>query len=174
MSEASMIKTGVLQRNPFPGIRPFTSAEDKFFFGREGAVMEVLDTLLANRFVALVGASGSGKTSLIQSGIIPELITDEKQEWVPVSIRPGPKPVESLIRGFQKVFPKKITESDVQSFLSGSQSLGDLINKKRLGNQHYYQVLEQFEEQFRSCPSVIKNKKKWQNSGNHTVCGSPY
>lgn len=154
-----MIKTGVLQRNPFPGIRPFTSAEDKFFFGREGAVMEVLDTLLANRFVALVGASGSGKTSLIQSGIIPELITDEKQEWVPVSIRPGPKPVESLIRGFQKVFPKKITESDVQSFLSGSQSLGDLINEKGLGSHNYYLVVDQFEELFRSGPSVKKKKK---------------
>ena len=154
-----MIKTGVLQRNPFPGIRPFTSAEDKYFFGREGAVMEVVESLLANRFVALIGASGSGKTSLIQSGIIPELITDEKQEWVPVSIRPGQKPVESLIRGFQQVFPKKVTESDVQSFLSGSQSLGDLVNEKGLGSHNYYLVVDQFEEIFRNGLSSKKKKK---------------
>ncbi|MEN8229265.1 MAG: hypothetical protein ABFS38_13990 [Bacteroidota bacterium] len=163
MGDASMIKTGVLKRNPFPGIRPFTSAEDKFFFGREGVVTELVDSLLANRFVALVGASGSGKTSLIQSGIIPELITDEKQEWVPVSIRPGHKPLENLIRGFQKVFPKKVTESDVHSFLSGSQSLGDLINEKGLGSHNYYLVVDQFEELFRSGPSVKKKKKNGRN-----------
>lgn len=159
MGEPSMIKTGVLQRNPFPGIRPFTSSEDKFFFGRDGVVTEVLDSLLVNRFVALVGASGSGKTSLIQSGIIPELLTDVQQEWVPVIIQPGLKPVESLIRGFQKVFPKKITESDVQSFLSGSQSLGDLINEKGLGSHNYYLVVDQFEELFRNAPSAKKKKK---------------
>ncbi len=163
MGEPSLIKTGVLRRNPFPGIRPFTSAEDKYFFGREGVVAEVLDSLLANRFVALVGASGSGKTSLIQSGIIPELITDENQEWVPVSIRPGQKPVESLIRGFQKVFPKKVTESDVQSFLSGSQSLGDLINEKGLGSHNYYLVVDQFEELFRNGPSGKKKKRNGRN-----------
>ncbi|MCK5136024.1 MAG: hypothetical protein KAR19_09585 [Bacteroidales bacterium] len=159
MGEPSMIDTGVLQRNPFPGIRPFTSAEDKFFFGREVAVGEVLNLLLANRFVALVGASGSGKTSLIQSGIIPALLTDEKQEWVPVTIRPGLKPVESLIRGFQQVFPKKMKEPDVQSFLSGTQSLGDLINEKGLGSHNYYLVVDQFEELFRSGPTIRKSGK---------------
>ena len=128
-----MIKTGILERNPFPGVRSFTSAEEKYFFGRENAVAEVLDLLLANRFVALVGASGSGKTSLIQSGIIPALLTDENKEWVPVTVQPGLMPVESLIRGFQQVFPKKLTESDVQAFLTGSQSLGDMINDDESG-----------------------------------------
>lgn len=159
MGDPSMIKTGVLQRNPFPGIRPFTSAEDKYFFGREGVVSEILDSLLTNKFVALVGASGSGKTSLVQSGIIPALITDEKKEWVPVSVRPGTRPVENLIRGVQQVFPKKITESDVQSFLAGFQSLGDLLNEKGLGSHNYYLVVDQFEELFISGPSQRKKKK---------------
>ena len=79
-----MINTGVIRKNPFPGSRPFVSAEDKFFFGRSGAVTELVDTLQANRFVALVGASASGKTSLIQSGIVPALLADIKQEWIPV------------------------------------------------------------------------------------------
>ncbi len=123
------------------------------------SVSEVLDLLLANRFVALVGASGSGKTSLIQSGIIPALLTNEKQEWIPVSIRPGPNPVESLIRGFQKVFPKKLSESDVDSFITGPQSLGDLIKEKGLGSHNYYLVVDQFEELFRTGPSAKKKKK---------------
>ncbi len=44
--ESSMINTGVTRKNPFPGSRPFVSAEDKFFFGRAGAVSELVDTLL--------------------------------------------------------------------------------------------------------------------------------
>ena len=159
MGEPSLIGAGVLQRNPFPGIRPYTSAEEKYFFGRDTTVKEVLESLLGNRFLALVGSSGSGKTSLIQSGIIPALLTDEKQEWIPVTIRPGNKPVESLIRGFQQVFPKKLKETDVQSFLAGTQSLGELINEKGLGSHNYYLVVDQFEELFRTGPSLKKNSK---------------
>jgi len=158
MGEPSMIKTGVLQTNPFPGIRPFTSMEDKYFFGRDTVISDLIDSLKNNRFVALVGATGSGKTSLIQSGIIPSLLSDEKQEWVPISIRPGVKPVESLIRGFQQVFPTKLTETDVQKFLSGNQNLEDLINDKGLGNHNYYLVIDQFEELFRN--QIFGQKKK--------------
>jgi len=157
MGGPSTIKTGVLQTNPFPGIRPFTSMEDKYFFGRDAAISDLLDSLRSKKFVALVGATGSGKTSLIQSGIIPTLLLDEKEEWVPVSIRPGSKPVESLIRGFQQVFPKKLTESDVQAFLSSDQSLGNLINEKGLGSHNYYLVVDQFEDLFRN---QIFNQKK--------------
>ena len=106
MGDPSMINTGVLQRNPFPGIRPFTSAEDKYFFGREGVTSELLNLLHDNRFVALVGPSASGKTSLIQSGMIPVLITAEKEEWIPVTMTPGHKPIENLARSFQKVFAR--------------------------------------------------------------------
>ena len=110
MGDPTMINTGVLQRNPFPGSRPFFSAEDQLFFGRDTAVSELLDILLKRRFVAVVGASACGKTSLIQSGVIPALLADMKREWVPVFIRPGRRPMESLIRGVQRVFPKNISE----------------------------------------------------------------
>ena len=153
MGDPSMINTGVLKKNPFHGIRPYTSAEDKLFFGRDNVTGELLDLLRDNRFVALVGPSASGKTSLIQSGIIPELITQEQQEWVPVMVRPGTKPVENLIRGFQQVFPKKMKEPDVQAFLSGKQDLGDLILDKGLGSHNYCLVVDQFEELFRTGPS---------------------
>ncbi|MEN8156673.1 MAG: hypothetical protein ABFS10_06970 [Bacteroidota bacterium] len=148
-----MIDTGVLTKNPFPGIRPFTSAEDRHFFGREETALEVLGLLKENRFVALVGASASGKTSLIQSGLIPALITEQKQEWIPVTIRPGTTPLENLVRAFQQIFPKKLRETDVRSFLDGTRDLGDLIVEKGLGSYNYFLVVDQFEELFRSGPS---------------------
>ncbi|RLD93309.1 MAG: hypothetical protein DRJ29_09235 [Bacteroidetes bacterium] len=148
MGNPTMINTGVLQRNPFPGSRPFFSAEDQLFFGRDKAVSELLEILLKRRFVAVVGASASGKTSLIQSGVIPALLADMKREWVPVIIRPGRRPMESLIRGFQRVFAKNISESDVHTFLKSSQSVSDFLLEKDLGNFHYFLVVDQFEELF--------------------------
>ena len=157
-----MINTGVLQRNPFPGSRPFFSAEDQLFFGRDKAVSELLEILLKKRFVAVVGASASGKTSLIQSGVIPALLADMKREWVPVFIRPGRRPMESLIRGFQRVFSKNISESDVYSFLKSSRSVSDFLLEKELGNFHYFLVVDQFEELF-TWPVAQKKRKSGKN-----------
>jgi hypothetical protein len=156
MGESSLIDTGVLKGNPFPGIRPFTSAEDKYFFGREGVTSELLELLYDNRFVALVGASASGKTSLIQSGIIPALIIEGKHEWIPISVTPGLKPLENLIRGIQQVFPNKLKESDIPSFLTGTQDLGELILEKGLGSHNYFLVVDQFEDLFRAGPGGKK------------------
>ncbi len=144
-----MIDTGVLERNPFPGVRPFTSAEDKFFFGRDEAVRELLDTLLVNHFVALIGASGTGKTSLIQSGIIPELLTSDSGDWVPITVRPGTRPLENLLSGFQQVFPTDLDDDDVQSFSSGSMSLGEWVKQTISGKHNYLIIVDQFEEIFR-------------------------
>ncbi len=158
-----MINAGVTRMNPFPGSRPYVSSEDKFFFGREGAVSELVETLQANRFVALVGASASGKSSLIQSGIIPELLSDIKKEWIPVSIRPGPQPMLSLIRGFQQVFPQKISDREVDSFLKNAQTIKEFIGEKQLGNYHYYLVVDQFEELFTGPASIRKKKRNGRN-----------
>jgi len=162
MGESTILDTKVLQRNPFPGVRPFTSAEDKYFFGREESIKALLELLQENRFVALVGASGSGKSSLIQSGIIPALLTEDKQEWVPITVRPGHQPVESLLKGFQRVFPKKFSDEDVDDFLSGDSNLIEWINEKGLGSHRYLIVIDQFEELFRSDLSGKKGGKNQQ------------
>ncbi|MBN2862367.1 MAG: hypothetical protein JXN62_04335, partial [Bacteroidales bacterium] len=57
--------------NPFPGLRPFRPEESDLFFGREKESEEIINKLLTNKFVTVIGASGSGKSSLINSGIIP-------------------------------------------------------------------------------------------------------
>jgi WD40 repeat protein len=149
MGESTMIDTGILERNPFPGVRPFTSAEDKYFFGRDEAVRELLDTLLVNHFVALIGASGTGKTSLIQSGIIPELLASDSGDWVPINVRPGTRPLDNLLSGFQQVFPTDLDNDDVQSFTSGNMSLGEWVRQTISGKHNYLIIVDQFEEIFR-------------------------
>ena len=55
--------------NPFPGLRPFESNEEHLFFGRDGQSDELLRRLRRSRFLAVLGTSGSGKSSLVRAGM---------------------------------------------------------------------------------------------------------
>ena len=59
--------------NPFPGLRPFRDDEEHLFFGRENQVDAMVDKLAETRFLAVVGTSGSGKSSLVNCGLRPAL-----------------------------------------------------------------------------------------------------
>ncbi len=75
---------------PYPGLRDFTEDEAPIFFGRENEIQSLLRLLAKSRFVAVVGASGSGKSSLVRAGVIPRL-TDigNGVEWHSLCFTPG-------------------------------------------------------------------------------------
>ena len=87
-------------RNPFPGLRPFTQEEDYLFFGREEQTIELLQRLGSNRFVAVVGTSGSGKSSLVRCGLLSELLGGRMLEagasWEIAVTHPGGNPLALL------------------------------------------------------------------------------
>ncbi len=86
--------------NPFPGLRPFEPDEDHLFFGRERQIDEVLRRLRATRFLAVVGTSGSGKSSLVRCGLIPSLysgvMVQAGSSWRIAVFRPGEDPTGHL------------------------------------------------------------------------------
>ena len=86
--------------NPFPGLRPFSIHDSHLFFGREGQVDDILRKLHKNRSVAIVGYSGSGKSSLMYCGLIPMLYggfaTETGSQWKVIITRPGNSPIENL------------------------------------------------------------------------------
>lgn len=88
--------------NPFPGLRPFRSDEHHLFFGREDQTNALLQLLCKNRFLAVVGTSGSGKSSLVRAGLIAELhsgtMTQAGSHWEVMILRPGGSPVDNVAR----------------------------------------------------------------------------
>jgi hypothetical protein len=93
----SMEKTPI---HPFPGLRPFEEDEEHLFFGREEPVTKLMSRLRISRFLAVIGTSGSGKSSLIKAGLIPSLyrgfMAGAGSGWKVVLFRPGDNPIGNL------------------------------------------------------------------------------
>lgn len=150
--------------NPFPGLRPFSIEESHLFFGREGQSDEVLLKLSKNRFVGVIGPSGSGKSSFIYCGVLPILyggfLTDASPNWEVVVTRPGAGPIDNLAESLLKNNPEyKDSDSDEQkikrtifSTLLRSSSLGlveAIEQSRRSSDVNYLILVDQFEELFR-------------------------
>src|SRR4030095_10051758 len=92
--------------NPFPGLRPFDFGEQHLFFGREGQSEKILNRLRENGFLAIVGTSGSGKSSLIPAGLLPDpyggFMTAAGSHWRVAIFRPGGDPMGNLARALNK------------------------------------------------------------------------
>ena len=88
--------------NPFPGLRPFRDDEEHLFFGRESQVDAMVDKLAATRFLAVVGTSGSGKSSLVNCGLRPALhgglMVSAGTAWRIAQFRPGSDPIGEMAR----------------------------------------------------------------------------
>ncbi|HEX8037636.1 MAG TPA: ABC transporter ATP-binding protein, partial [Chryseosolibacter sp.] len=150
--------------NPFPGLRPFTIDECHLFFGREGQADEILVKLSENRFVTVMGYSGSGKSSLMYCGLVPVLyggfMTQTGPNWNAVMGRPGTSPINNLASSVvdNLVASGRIGESDreiqkaiIDSVLrSGPQGLVEV--SRYLQNHHgenIFFLIDQFEELLR-------------------------
>ncbi len=146
--------------NPFPGLRPFTMDESHLFFGREGQSEEVLRLLSEHRFVAVIGASGSGKSSLMYCGLVPTLyggfITEAGSSWKVIITRPGNDPIDNLARTIYQAKidtdPKVHEDLDmIRAIMSrGSSGLTEAIRVSDLHKeQNILLMIDQFEELFR-------------------------
>ena len=89
-----------MSTNPFPGLRPFEQKETHLFFGRDGQSNELLRRLQQSRFLALVGVSGSGKSSLVRAGLLPALygglMSSVESDWRIAVFRPGNNPIGNM------------------------------------------------------------------------------
>ena len=92
--------------NPFPGLRAFEEEEDILFFGREKQIDELLRKLRTSRFLAIIGSSGSGKSSLVKSGMLPSLhsglMSGAGSNWRIALFRPGNDPIGQLSEALSK------------------------------------------------------------------------
>lgn len=134
------VAPAVVSRNPFKGLRPFDEADFADFFGRDDLVSALITAVERHRFVAVVGPSGSGKSSVVRAGLLTAL----REGRIPgladsfhAVFTPGPRPVESMVTALERVLPVR------------SQQPSDGFNAwllGALGGTGLVLVIDQFEE----------------------------
>jgi WD40 repeat protein/energy-coupling factor transporter ATP-binding protein EcfA2 len=158
MNTATQITT---TENPFIGLRNYNGSDKENFFGRNKEVKEVLKKLKTTRFLSIVGASGSGKSSLIQAGIIPELMSGFEGQggtkWGVAMFSPGRDPIGNLANALAK---RNVLSPDIKAE-PNSNKLEETLRRSSLGlvncvkersetlkDKNVIIVINQFEELF--------------------------
>jgi Novel STAND NTPase 1 len=148
-------------RLPYPGLRSFTREETDLFFGREGCVDDMVDRLAATRFLAVLGASGSGKSSLVKTGLLDALeiglLHEAGSRWLIADFRPGEQPIEAMAEGLIKAAssdPGVQTDEEevklLRTFLArGPRSVIEWCEANVPEGANLLLLVDQFEELFR-------------------------
>ncbi len=155
-------------RCPYRGLQAFEADHAEFFFGRETLITQLTDKLTPvgaepagnqarlAQFLAIIGASGSGKSSLVQAGLVPNLQNQAvpgSNNWVIKTIRPGSHPLKELATSLAPLFG-----------LNAAQFLAELLARGSALHAAAYQnwlnapsdrrlllIIDQFEELFTLC-----------------------
>ena len=109
---------------PYPGLRPFESHEAEVFFGREAHTDRLLEILQREHLLAVIGPSGSGKSSLVRAGLLPSLsmgALGSGSDWRVAIMRPGDQPIRNLAAALLKpnVFGRELTGDERVATASG-------------------------------------------------------
>ncbi len=158
-----MIEQERLIAAPFPGLRPFEMNENFVFFGRDGQSDEVLNKLSSAKFVAVVGTSGSGKSSLVRAGLLPALLSGHMpsagSNWRIAVFRPGNSPIKNMALALNAgdVFGTTETSQAAERLTNiertlrrSSLGLLEVVSQSRMdARENLLLLVDQFEELFR-------------------------
>ncbi len=139
------------QGSPFPGLKAFTPDQAPIFYGRTREIKELAGIIEKEdlRFLLVAGASGSGKSSLVDAGLIPHLKrhpVHNSNHWHRVRFTPDEDPFASMRAALIEVFPG---EKQLASRIRENPSVLDELCEKHLGNHSEILLfVDQFEELF--------------------------
>ena len=131
---------------PFRGLAPFDAAHAEYFFGRERLVAELVARLVGSTLVAVVGPSGSGKSSVARAGLLPALadgVVPGSERWRRAVMRPGARPLAELSRALARAVPEAGGED-------AAPWIADALDRLEPG-ERLVLLIDQFEEAFVAC-----------------------
>jgi WD40 repeat protein/DNA-binding SARP family transcriptional activator len=146
---------------PYLGLQTFDERDARRFFGRAADVTRLLDRLAETRFLAVVGSSGSGKSSLVRAGLLPALrrgALPGSDTWAVRVLRPGAAPVRALAHEVVDLDRSSLApDATFRRLLQDDRELHELVGRARrhgLDADRVLVVVDQLEEAFTLCTDV--------------------
>ncbi|MCX8067093.1 MAG: trypsin-like peptidase domain-containing protein, partial [Anaerolineae bacterium] len=146
--------------NPYRGLLAFREQDAPFFFGREVFADRLVEEVKRHPLTAVVGPSGSGKSSVVFAGLLPRL--RPCAEWAIVACRPGREPFAELAAALLPLLEPTMTETDrlreipklADGLRSGEIPLDRLARRvlEKGGGERLLVVVDQWEELYTLCP----------------------
>ena len=150
---------------PFQGLQYFDEKDADRFFGRETLVAKIVGRLTKTRFLTVIGASGSGKSSMVRAGVIPALRRGERLadgslpptdsgQWDIRILTPSAHPLEALAASLTRDSESVSAITTLRADLSQDPNALGLITRRVLAQnnkKHLLLVIDQFEEVFTQC-----------------------
>ncbi len=150
--ESPSVRSTVSLRNPYKGLAAFQQTDGSDFFGRAQEISRLVAMVVQHRLSAVIGPSGSGKSSLALAGLLPALhqgAAPQSETWVSVKAVPGGYPFDELATALSALSTESL--SDLATELAAEDGKGLLRVAKRIGIEldgDLVIVLDQFEELF--------------------------
>ena len=96
---------------PYRGLASFQETDAPFFFGRERFIARLVAAVrMPSPVVAVVGPSGSGKSSVVYAGLLPQL--RKTGDWLIIDFRPGDQPIHALAAALSRALEPRLDEID--------------------------------------------------------------
>lgn len=150
---------------PYRGLFAFREQDAPFFFGREAFTERLLETVRQQTLVAVIGPSGSGKSSVAFAGLLPHL--RREGTWAVTESRPGGCPFHALTSGLSALIEPRTGQMDAlaetgrlaEALSRGALSLADVASQildqqRTQGVGRLLLVFDQFEELYTLCPDT--------------------
>ncbi len=144
---------------PYRGLFHFGPDDAEFFFGRDVFVQELFVSTQTRNFIPVLGASGSGKSSVVLAGLVPKL--QQEGRWLFTHFRPGSDPFHALALALVPLYTKNLDGTEkiiqarklAQSLINGEIPLSDVFAQIQQNNPTHRVLLiaDQFEEIYTLC-----------------------
>jgi WD40 repeat protein len=146
---------------PYRGLFAFREADADNFFGREDVADRLSEAVARQPLLAVVGPSGSGKSSVVFAGLLPRL--RQQHNWLVADFRPGANPFQALAAALLIFLEPKLSETDrlgetrklAEALRIGDLPLNDVIARifqKNDAGSRFLLIADQFEELYTLCP----------------------
>ncbi|MGK7892778.1 MAG: NACHT and WD repeat domain-containing protein, partial [Xenococcus sp. (in: cyanobacteria)] len=147
-----ILQRDFIVRSPYKGLKRFNAKDKDLFFGREKLIQKLITAIQQSNLVLVLGASGSGKSSVVRAGVIPQI---ENLAYQSCLFTPNRDPFVSFHRSLLDPEKDIFKESEVEFVLQGkSDTLSKTVALLRSKNSQWLIFVDQFEELFTSCSNI--------------------